>query len=72
MQVGDLVIVTPYALKGTVVFRASTGSYIGSDKLANRTGILLSREKVATDGFMLTVGFGNTVATAYQDYFEKV
>ena len=71
MKVGDLVIVTPYALKQTVSFRLQTGNRIDSERLANRTGILLSREKVS-EGFILTIGFGNTVVRAYQDYFEKV
>ena len=71
MQVGDLIIVTPLATERLVRLRATTGSFIFSDQLANRTGILLSREKVS-EGFILTIGFGNTVVRAYQDYFEKV
>lgn len=71
MKVGDLIIVTPYALKRTVSFRLATGNRIDSERLANRKGILLSRKKVS-EGFILTVGFGNTVVKAYQDYFEKV
>ena len=70
MQVGDLVIVTPYALKRTVSFRLATGNRIYSDQLANRTGILLSKQEVI-EGFILTIGFGNTVVKAFQDYFEK-
>ena len=71
MKVGDLIILTPYAIKHTASFRLSTGNRICTDQLANRTGILLSREKVS-EGFILTIGFGNTVVRAYQDYFEKV
>ena len=70
MKVGDLVIVTPLAVERTVRFRATTGSFIFSDELANRKGIILSRFK-DWDGFVLTIGFGNTVVRAFQDYFEK-
>lgn len=70
MKVGDLIIVTPYAVKRTVSLRASTGSRIFTCELANRKGILLSREKVS-EGFVLTIGFGNVVVKAYQDYFQK-
>ena len=70
MKVGDLVIVTPLATERLVRFRTATGSFIFCDKLANRKGIVLSTFR-DWDGLVLTIGFGNTVVRAFQDYFEK-
>lgn len=73
MKVGDLIIVTPYAIKRSVSFlRVATDNHICSSvQFANRKGILLSREEVA-EGFVMTVAFGSTVIKAYQDYFEII
>ena len=70
MKVGDLVTVAPLAIERTVKFRVTTGSFITSDKLANRKGIVLSTFR-DWDGLVLTIGFGNTKVRAFQDYFEK-